>query len=195
METTEIIALISALSSIAYATILLWDRISDKPKLNIEEIKFEEFRKGQHHVSIKVVNRGKREAINCIGRLSVKGSTGEKMDLINFWNKKKKTIEMYWFPYEGWVSKKIKGKIGHDKVELEFPLHIMECRHAILGIGDWNRLQLTLPGFGYTSAFKELKAGEYKLLIEVSSGTSKVSKEVKFHHPEYFEQTRIIHFN
>ena len=68
MNSSEFVTVVSTILGLIYATILLWDRLSEKPKLKIEKVDLELFENGAPHISVTVKNIGRREAVNCFNR-------------------------------------------------------------------------------------------------------------------------------
>jgi len=56
VNSSEFVTVISTILSLIYATILLWDRLSEKPKLKIEKVDLELFENWAPHISVTVRN-------------------------------------------------------------------------------------------------------------------------------------------
>jgi len=195
MEILEIIAIMTVLSTLVYATILFLERWTDKAKLSIGGAKLEDLGDDKYNISVMVINKGRREAPNCRGTLTAFDLSGKKVELTapspafrleeNF----PACVHMLWVPIEVSMTKTVRGKIGKDKLEIQIPgKTIIEHIRCTLTPGDWNMLRLALPGFDYISPFKGIEKGKYVLTIDVFSGVSTASKSFKVHFPDDFKE-------
>lgn len=198
MGISELVAVISTVSSLIYATILIWDRLSEKPKLKIEKIDLEIFENGAPHISVTVKNNGRREAANCAGYLTLSDPKKNRLKIKDFFGREVDERPMFWVRHpigSFTISRtefKTMGKIQNQKVTLQTKGETKEAinieKHLCytLGAGDWNVLRLTLPGVTYTPPFTQ--AGEYKAQITVSSAVDKAVKKIRFRFPEDFHK-------
>jgi len=194
----EIITIISTIISLIYATILLWDRTSDKPKLKIKDIELQKFSDGTPHISVRVENVGRKEAVNCVGFLSISDSSDKRLKVKDFFGNEVDERPMFWVrhPIRSYTVSKTEistqGDIDGRKIRLKTKAETAETMGIeksmiyTLAVGDWNVLRLTLPGAGYTPPFT--RPGEYAGNIRVSSATTKDSKNFKFRFPEDFKE-------
>lgn len=199
MSFLELVAVVSTVLSLIYATILIWDRLSEKPKLKIEKIDLEMFENGVPHISVTVKNNGRREAVNCTGYLTLFDPKKNKLKIKDFFGREVDERPMFWVrhPIGSYTISRTKfkttGKIQNQKVTLQTQGETKEAinieKHLCytLGVGDWNVLRLTLPGVGYTPPF--MQAGEYEAQITVSSAVDKAGKKIRFRFPEDFHKS------
>jgi hypothetical protein len=199
MNSSEFVAVVSAVLSLIYATILIWDRLSEKPKLKIEEIDLEMFENGMPHISVTVKNNGRREAVNCTGYLTLFDANKNKLKIKDFLGREVDERPMFWVRHPSgsfMISRtefKTTGKIQNQKISLQTRGETKEAMNIekhlcyTLGVGDWNVLRLTLPGVAYTPPF--MHAGEYEAQITVSSALDEAEKKIKFRFPEDFHKS------
>ncbi len=175
------IATVTALATLIYSSILLWDRLTDRPKLKIENVSFEEV-KEKYHISVEVQNIGRRPARDVRGYLEVLDKNDEHIELYHPENSEEPPMErlpMIWVPTtKAEKSKGYKGRIGDKKLELKESIKLYEEKTRIdIEVGGCNFLRLTRPGMSYSDVFMKLReGGRYR--FKVTAKTAKSSTEV-----------------
>ncbi|MCK4731036.1 MAG: hypothetical protein KAT65_01135 [Methanophagales archaeon] len=189
MSIGESAIVVTAIATLFYASFLFFERITDKPKLEIEIVKL--LKIGNYYgATCKVVNTGRRVASNCEAHLKVLVTQNETVTLFDIREEEKDSIEMIWNWREyGDVT------ITSDGTKPPETLKAKELyRQDINPFGGWNYLGTTHHSLAPVNHFSNLQDNQkYKLNINIFSGTTSASVECEFLYPDDFENNKIIY--
>lgn len=189
MSIEESAIVVTAIATLFYASFLFFERITDKPKLEIEIVKL--LKIGNYYgATCKVINTGRRVASNCEAYLKVLDMKNKTVRLFDIREEEKDSIEMIWDWREyGDIT------ITSDGTKPPETLKAKELyKQDINPFGGWSYLGITHPSLVPVNHFSNLQDNQkYKLNINIFSGTTSASKEYDFLYPDDFENNKIIY--
>lgn len=186
----ELAIVVTAITTLFYASFLFFERITDKPKLEIEIVKL--LKIGNYYgATCKVINTGRRIASNCEAYLKVLDTQNKTVMLFDIREEEKDFIEMIWNWREyGDIT------ITPDGTKPPVTLKAKELyKQDINPFGGWSCLGTTHPSLEPVNHFSNLRDNQkYKLNINIFSGTTSESVDCEFLYPDDFENNKIIYY-
>ncbi|OUJ18890.1 hypothetical protein AMET1_0541 [Methanonatronarchaeum thermophilum] len=187
------LAAVTALATLFYASVLFWERWTDKPDLKIKEISLEML-ENKGHISVHIDNEGRRTANDALGYLEVLDENDDNVELNHpdFREVSKKKISMIWVPNMIGTRKAYKGEIGDKDVKIKEPWKVYpELTKTDIGAGGHGFLRLSRPlGAGLLDVFENLEDGnKYRFKVTVRTAKSKDEKTKEAVYPNDFQKT------
>lgn len=178
-----------AFATLIYATVLFWDRWTDKPDLNIEDLNLEKLDK-KCHISVKVTNNGRKTASDVIGYLKVYDEDDEQIELNHpEYSVSEKELPLIWVPSLTKTRYKYQGKIADESLKLKEVKAYPEKTRSDISPGGHNFLRLGRPSAGLSNVFGNLEEGEpYQFKVTVKTGKSEDEMTKKGVYPTDFEE-------
>lgn len=173
------IASITALATLIYASILFWDRWTDKPDLNIEDLSLEKLDSNKCHISVKITNDGRKTAHDVIGNLKVFDEDGKQIELNHPEHMvSKKELSLIWVP--SLLAAKNRPPTSKEVKQPKEVTAYPEETKSDIPRGGHNFLRLGRPATGLRNVFSNLEEGEtyqFEVTVKTSKSEDEITKE------------------